>query len=86
MFFAECAKRLNPEGWKPDWSNGEEFKWFIGYDHDDKEYHVSSDWFLENVGIVYFATREIAEQAIKEAKKYHKEFANLNDFENEREL
>lgn len=51
--------------WKPDWSDGEQDKYFIGIDNsDNKELIIKRCWFGQ-YDMVYFRTEELAEQAIQ---------------------
>ena len=57
------AKFLNGD-WEPDWENLDEEKWSIYLDHDDNTINVNSTNFTQHQ-MVYFRTRELAEQAIQ---------------------
>lgn len=55
------AKYLNGD-WKPDWENGCEYKWYI----EDFENEINIDYIINcNSRIVYFRTKELAQQAIQ---------------------
>lgn len=63
--------------------NGHEFKYrkanyFIYYDHEFNRFKVESNSAYQTVGAIYFATKEIAQQAIEEIikpfMKAHPEF------------
>lgn len=58
------AKFLNKD-WKPDWSDDEE-KWTLGVDPDDNiVLPVRISHVENNTRIVYFRTKQLAEQAIQ---------------------
>lgn len=48
-----------------DWSNDEECKWMIRFDHKSKRLCTGHNDYLKNFGQVYFVSKEIAEQAIE---------------------
>ena len=52
------------DGWEPDWNNSAERKYFIYYISTHKIFKIDSNISI-NYGIVYFKSRELAEQAIK---------------------
>lgn len=57
------AKYLN-NGWEPDWSNKDEFKYCLQYDAINYNIEISYTSFIQK-SCVYFKTRELAQQAIK---------------------
>lgn len=52
------------EGDKIDWSNHNQDKYYIHYDHDDKEIRISANVFLQEFGKVYFNSGKVTQQAI----------------------
>lgn len=60
----QWAKEKN-EGWKPDWSDGGENKYYIFYGHSGNEFEVSSVVISDNFKkLPYFKSREIAQECI----------------------
>lgn len=60
----QYAKEKN-EGWKPDWSNGGEIKYYIFYSNSDMYLKISSAFSLERFNkLPYFKTREITQECI----------------------
>lgn len=56
-----CVADYLNEGWKPDWNNEDEQKWYIGTNK-----RVIVDFYRQhNVNLVYFKTEELAEKAIQ---------------------
>lgn len=60
----QYAKEKN-KGWDPDWSNGDEVKYYIFYSNSDMYLKISSAFSLERFNkLPYFKTREIAQECI----------------------
>lgn len=60
----QWAKEKN-DGWEPDWSNGDEIKYYIFYSNSDMYLKISSAVSLERFDkLPYFKTREIAQECI----------------------
>ena len=59
----EVADYLN-DGWKPDWNNLNQTKYFIGYNYVYKEFHICQ-CFRINLTIIPFSSRENALKAIE---------------------
>jgi hypothetical protein len=57
------AHYLN-DGWEPDWKDHSEYKYFIYYNNNKKIFQIDSNTFV-NYGIVYFKSKELAQQAIE---------------------
>lgn len=57
------AHYLN-DGWKPDWKDETQRKYYIYYDINDKAFVIDHNTHF-NYGVVYFKSIEIAEQAIE---------------------
>ena len=61
----QYAKEKN-EGWEPDWSNGDEIKYYIFYSNSDMYLKISSAFSLERFNkLPYFKTREITQECIE---------------------
>lgn len=59
---AMIAAYLN-RGWKPDWDNEDEPKWFI---LKNKENGIFiDDYYVNNYGTIYFKSKELALQAME---------------------
>lgn len=52
------------DGWEPNWNNNIERKYFIYYVSIDKIFKIEYNTIV-NYGIVYFKSKELAEQAIE---------------------
>ena len=48
-----------------DWKNEKQAKFFIRYNHSGDMFHIDYYWRLQEFGIVYFISKEIAEKAIE---------------------
>ena len=57
------AEHLN-EGWKPDWKNFNETKYFIVLDGEN-EGVISESYSYYNSGIIYFKKRTLAQKAVE---------------------
>lgn len=53
---------------KPDWTKRENHKYRIVYNHLESMIRAERSFAVEGFGVVYFDSRELAEQAIKEFK------------------
>lgn len=69
---------MEHEGDKIDWNNADARRFVINYVHDDKQFVVDCWYIYQQLGAVYFHTKEAAEAAIKEIAepfmKAHPEF------------
>lgn len=69
---------MEHEGDKIDWNNVDFNRFVINYAHDDKYFVVDSWYVYQQLGAVYFHTKEAAKAAIKEIvepfMKAHPEF------------
>lgn len=52
------------DGWKPDWNNRSQEKFFIFYIKKNKTFKVEANTVV-NYGVVYFKSKELAEKAIE---------------------
>ena len=59
----EVADYLNGD-WKPDWNDGNQYKYFILYNHEKNKFFIENHWYV-NQGIACFSSRENAETAIE---------------------
>lgn len=53
---------------KPDWTNRVNHKYRITYNHLESMIRAERSFLVEGFGVIYFDSRELAEQAIKEFK------------------
>lgn len=53
---------------KPDWTNEIDYKYCIAYDHSESIIKVGYGFVSESFSTIYFDSKELAEQAIKEFK------------------
>jgi hypothetical protein len=60
----DLALRLN-EGWKPDWNNFDEEKWFIYYDYKYEEYNCNRYYLFYKIPNTYFKSEEIGKKAME---------------------
>lgn len=71
------------EGWKPDWKNSSEAKWFSYFEYSEKGFGFSGvffDYWIANslVGSrLCFKNRELAEYAAKQFRDIYNDFLNL---------
>ena len=54
---------------EPDWSNNDQNKWTVYYNHNDKELLVESTAFLQYPSAIYFDTYDSIKKSIKNHKK-----------------
>lgn len=77
-FAYEKENAVNEE----DWKDNNIKKYYIAYNYDSGEYEIYANCSVKNQGIIYFKTREIAEQAIEKVVKpfmaEHKEFVLMS--------
>ena len=59
----EVANYLNGD-WEPDWSNQEQIKYFISYDHSNERFGTFKLGYT-SLGIVCFSSEENAQKAIE---------------------
>jgi len=45
----------NDDGWREDWSNSSQNKWYIGYDHSRKRYVVMSANYFKDLKKIYMS-------------------------------
>lgn len=65
LFKIKKWAEIHNEGWKPDWSNGGEIKYYIFYSNSDMYLKISSAFSLERFNkLPYFKTREITQECI----------------------
>lgn len=64
---------LTHDGDKIDWNNKDTYKWYLGFDSKRREVIVSFVNALRQTGVIYFNSREVAEEAKKEFGKEFKE-------------
>jgi hypothetical protein len=73
------VKALN-EGWKPDWTDEDEYKWYPWFDLSEgfAYYDVFYDYTASYVGSrLCFKSRELAEYAAKQFLSLYKDFMTL---------
>ena len=67
------------EGWKPDWENERQYKWFIYYAFKRKQVSISySTCEPQMPPILYFKSKELAEYAAKQFADLYKELLIKN--------
>ena len=54
---------------EPDWSNNDQNKWTVYYNHNDKELLVKATAFLQYPSAIYFGTYDSIKKSIKENKQ-----------------
>ena len=57
---------MEHDGDKIDWNNYKTQKYYVGYNYGTSTYEVKRCWVLIGLGDIFFYSREIAENAIKE--------------------
>lgn len=63
---------LTHDGDKIDWNNGDTQKWYLSYTLEGIV--ISYVYLLHQIGVIYFNSKEVAEEAKKEFGKEFKEF------------
>lgn len=76
--------RDDTEGFKPDWNNGTEKKYFVTHDHSTEELWVGSDSKYQNK-LIYFKSREDVEASIAKHEKEWLTFFGVEDEKNKKE-
>lgn len=61
--FSVENRKLNP-----DWTNEIDYKYCIAYDHSESIIKAGYAFVSESFGVIYFDSKELAEQAIKKFK------------------
>lgn len=65
LFKLQQWAKFKNDGWEPDWSNGDEEKYYIFYSNSNTYLKISSGFTLERFDkLPYFKTREIAQECI----------------------
>lgn len=62
---------LTHDGDKIDWNNGDTQKWYLSYTLEGIV--ISYVYLLHQIGVIYFNSKEVAEEAKKEFGKEFKE-------------
>ena len=62
---------------KIDWNNSEQRKHLIYYDYDDNKFYVTYNYYVRDLGQVYFTSKEIANQCLEEFKEELLEFCKF---------
>ena len=62
---------------KIDWNNSEQRKYLIYYDYDDNKFYVTYNYYVRDLGQVYFTSKEIANQCLEEFKEELLEFCKF---------
>ena len=75
-FKARAVLIEDTKGFKPDWGNWAEQKWYVEYDYEDFDFNITIDT-LRNAGKIYFATRKEAENSIKTHEKEWKTYLGV---------
>lgn len=74
------TKRLNA-GWKPNWKDDIEYKWYIQYNHDDGDFVVIGRCFTQIVydNDIYIKSKELAFELLQSYKEDLKIMFNVED-------
>lgn len=64
---------LTHDGDKIDWNNADTRKWYLSFSSERRGVIVSFVNVLRQIGVIYFNSKEIAEEALKEFGKEFKE-------------
>lgn len=60
---------MRDSNFEPDWSNNDQNKWTVYYNHNDKELLVEATAFLQYPSAIYFDTYDSIKKSIKNHKK-----------------
>lgn len=60
---------MRDSNFEPDWSNNDQNKWTVYYNHNDKELLVEATAFLQYPSAIYFDTYDNIKKSIKNHKK-----------------
>lgn len=63
------ATLMRDSNFEPDWSNNDQNKWTVYYNHNDKELLVEATAFLQYPSAIYFDTYDSIKKSIKNHKK-----------------
>lgn len=60
---------MRDSNFEPDWSNNDQNKWTVYYNHNDKELLIEATAFLQYPSAIYFDTYDSIKKSIKNHKK-----------------
>ena len=66
-------------GFKPDWKDDDQRKFYVYYDADDDEFSVDDHSYINDGEGIWFETREYAEESIEKHEKEWKIYLGVND-------
>lgn len=70
--------RDDTKGFKPDWENDEQAKWYVLYDHGHGR--LGEDWYVSlQKSIIHFATQDDALESIKKHEREWKIFYGVEE-------
>ena len=70
---------MRDSNFKPDWSNNDQNKWTVYYNHNDKELLIEATAFLQYPSAIYFDTYDSIKKSIKNHKKEWLAYLNVED-------
>ena len=70
---------MRDSNFEPDWSNNDQNKWTVYYNHNDKELLVEATAFLQYPSAIYFDTYDSIKKSIKNHKKEWLVYLNVED-------
>lgn len=70
---------MRDSNFEPDWSNNDQNKWTVYYNHNDKELLVEATAFLQYPSAIYFDTYDSIKKSIKNHKKEWLIYLNVED-------
>ena len=70
---------MRDSNFEPDWSNNDQNKWTVYYNHNDKELLIEATAFLQYPSAIYFDTYDSIKKSIKNHKKEWLVYLNVED-------
>ena len=65
------------EGFVPDWGNHNEVKYSALFDNDNNEFIVNNWSIIQEIGLIYFPSKDLLEKSLEENKK---EWETIRDY------
>lgn len=75
---AKVILERDTKGFKPDWKNGDQYKWYVLWDYSHLEFRTYAH-YCEKGAYIYFATQEDAKASIKAHPKEWKAYLRVEE-------
>lgn len=71
----QLAEHFNPEGWEPDWNDGDKSKYYIYFDHMGKKLGFYSTWSLHQPTIYFH--QDVIKDVVSELENNRDKWVHL---------